>query len=204
MVASEVLGMIKDTLLSCAAIVTGVVAILGLKSWRRELHGRAGFEVARSLMRVAYRLREEIQSSRSRIINNSEFPLDYNSLGSNDAQQKADAWAHVYNKRWQPVRAALLVFDQSVLEAAALWGHEIQEKTDKLRKCAEDLRIAMEAIIGDKASSGADFAIDKPWAEQMRSVAHASRADTGNPFTKQIADAITDIEAIATPHLRRS
>jgi gas vesicle protein len=204
MEASEVFDIVKDVVLSCAAIATAIVAILGLKSWSRELRGRASFETAKSLVRATYRLRDELQSCRSPFVTSSEFPDDYDVSGPKSAQQQANAWAHVYNTRWHPVRDAALAFGPTVLEAEALWGHEIREKADELRQCARNLQVAMEATIDDKAHSGTDFASDKDFARHMRSVTHASRDDRDNLLTKKIEDAVAAIEAIAKPHLKRS
>lgn len=204
MAVSEILEITKDVALSCAAIVTAIVAILGLKSWSRELHGKAGFDTARLLIKATYRLRDEVQSCRSPFVSGSEFPEGYSALGSKDAKQEADAWAHVYNGRWRPVLEALRAFDPTVLEAEALWGHEIRERADELRQCARNLQVAMEATIDDMAQSGAVFASDKDFAKRMRSTVSASRNDKDNALTKKIDGAVAAIEAVARPHLKRT
>jgi len=43
---------VKDIVLGLAAIVTATVAWLGLQSWRKELRGKADFDVARGLLRA--------------------------------------------------------------------------------------------------------------------------------------------------------
>lgn len=204
MTAPEILSMVKDVVLACAGAITATVAILGLKNWSRELRGKAEFDVARALIRSTYRLRDEIQSSRSPFVSGHEFPEDYGSPGPKTSQQEAEAWAHVYNNRWRPVREALLDFESHVLEAEALWGREVREKADDLRQCARNLQVAMEAVIDDKVHHGENFSSDKQFGKEMRSTVSASRHDKNNTLTQKIGDAITAIEAIARPHLKRS
>lgn len=68
---------IKDIALSGAAITTATVAILGLKSWSRELKGKAEFEVGRALILATYKLRDELKYARSPCTSGYEFPEDY-------------------------------------------------------------------------------------------------------------------------------
>lgn len=204
MTAPEILSIVKDVVLACAGAITAIVAILGLKNWSRELRGRAEFDAARSLIRSMYRLRDEIQSSRSPFISGHEFPEDYGLPGARTSEQEAQAWAHVYNNRWKPVREAVLDFESHVLEAEALWGRDVREKADGLRQCAINLQVAMEAVIDDKAHGGENFSSDKQFGKDMRSIVSASRQDKDNTLTQKISAAITSIEAIARPHLKRS
>jgi hypothetical protein len=204
MTGPEILSMVKDVFLACAAAVTATVALLGLKSWSRELRGKAEFDVARSLIRSTYRLRDEIQSSRSPLVSGHEFPADYGSSGQKTPEQEALGWAQVFSNRWQPVREALLDFESHSLEAEAFWGPEVRQRADDLRQCARNLQVAMEAVVGDKASDGRDFSSDEQFGKEMRSAVYASRSDKSNPLTQKINGAIEAIEAIAKPHLKRS
>jgi hypothetical protein len=204
MTAPEILSMVKDVVLACAGATTATVAIFGLKNWSRELRGRAEFDTARSLIRSMYRLRDEIQSSRSPFVSGHEFPEDYGSPGARTSEQEAQAWARVYSNRWNPVRDALVDFESHVLEAEALWGREVRERADDLRQCARNLQVAMEAVIDDKVQGGENFRSDKQFGKEMRSTVSASRHDKDNALTQKISDAITSIEAIARPHLKRS
>ena len=64
---SEIIGCIKDIIIALAAITTAAVAIYGITSWRRELSGKANFEVARNLAKAIYLLRDEISYCRDPI-----------------------------------------------------------------------------------------------------------------------------------------
>lgn len=155
----EIITVVKDVLLGLAAATTAVVAVLGLRKWRQELEGKAQFEVARSLIRATYRLRDEIRNCRNPFYTAYEYPADYKGgLGAqHSSEEEARAWMHIYKNCWAPVWTALQEFDSHTLEAEALWGSAMRAKTDALRKCVRELNAAIDAVIRDKASGGEDF-----------------------------------------------
>ncbi len=159
----EIITASRDILIGAAAIVTAIVAICGLKSWSRELKGKAEFEIARSLIRATYKLREALRSSRSPFTSAGEFPENY-SLKDRTPKKEAEAWAFVFKKRWEPVSTALQEFEAQALEAEALWGTKIKRKTDELRQCATELQVSMQAMIDDKVSDGEEFKSDPEYA----------------------------------------
>ena len=151
-----IITLTKDILVGLAAIITASVAIIGLNKWKQELKGKANFEAARSLIQATYKLRDAISICRSSFMRGSEFPEGYTFgvSGAHSPEEHGQAYAHVYQKRWEPVMLAFQDFDTSTLEAEALWGVQIRSKTDELRQCMAELRGSIEAVIWDKASGG--------------------------------------------------
>ncbi len=205
MTVPELITAIKDVLLGVAGATTATVAVIGLKNWRRELKGKAEFEVARNLIRATYKLRDELQNCRSPFISANEFPEGYEGeLGKSSPLEAAQAWAYVYKARWLPVWSDIQEFDSHTLEAEALWGNAIRTRTDGLRQCVRELNIAIDAVISDKANGGEDFKADRELGKNMRSTVSASSYDENNALSKKIVSAIVAIEEHIRPHLRRS
>ena len=200
----EYITAFKDIFLSLAAITTSIVAVVGLKNWSRELRGKADFEVARALIRAVYKLRDEIRYARSPWTFPSEFPEGYSLIPSNKTDQnEAEAWSYVFTNRWKNVAEAVQEFEVQVLEAEALWGSEIKTKANALRNCATSLRVAMEAMVDDKASGGENFKSDKNFAKSIKAEVWAMKEDE-NELSRKICDAVSAIEAEVRPHLKRS
>jgi hypothetical protein len=200
----EIVTLIKDLALSGAAIVTATVAIRGLKSWNRELKGKAAFEVARALARSTYKLRDAIKGCRSPVVIAAEFPDGFDAgRGKRAGPEVAEAYAHVYNNRFGQVWGALQEFDTNTLEAEALWGNDVRANTDALRHCVVELRTAIDAFIGDKESGGRDFSQDAKFAIGVRSTVSNYSGDE-NELTKKVVAAIQNIEGVVRPHLKRA
>ena len=52
----EAASIVKDILVSISAIIVAGAAIWGLRTWRKELTGKAKFDIARNIMRLALKL----------------------------------------------------------------------------------------------------------------------------------------------------
>lgn len=203
MTIPEVVSIVKDILLAAAAVTTGTVAVLGLNNWSTELRGKTKFEAARNLMRATYRVRDELQKGRSPFVSASEFPSDYVGPRDATAEQQAEAWRFVYSKRWAPVLEALQEFEIHVLETEALWGSEIRAKADGLRRCAVKLQTAMQAFIDNKAHRSENFRADKEFAKEVESDLYDCNENKINSLGNEIKVAVTAIENVVKPHLRR-
>lgn len=205
MSTAELIKTVSDVVVALAAAVTACVAIYGVRSWARELHGRARFEVARSLAKAMYKLRDAIRVARTPLIASSEFPEGYRSSigGKADPEVEAKAYGHVFSARWEPIWSAYQEFDAQTLEAEALWGSAIRTKTDNLRALVRKLRAAMEAFVSNASSGGEDFRSDQAFGKQIRSEVFATSSDDKNEFSKSVAAAVESVEKELLPHLRR-
>lgn len=205
MSCAETVSAVSDAILALAGVVTAGVAIYGVKSWARELRGRATFDVARSLARATYKLRESIRQARSPLIRAHEFPEDYDrAANKRSAESEGRAYAHIFTKRLAPVWTAYEEFDAQTLEAEALWGSAIREKTDQLRALVRKLSAAAEAYIDNEASGEENFSSDRDFGRQIRSEVFASPSQKDNELTNSIAAAVAAIENELRPHLRQA
>ncbi|PTR07103.1 hypothetical protein C8R32_10859 [Nitrosospira sp. Nsp5] len=200
----EVFSILKDILVGIAAATTAVVAVKGLRSWSRELKGKAEFEAARGLALATYKLRDSLRDCRSPLYLVSEL-ADYNPAAwSGPNQEEADQFAYIYENRFAPVLTAVQQFDSYVLEAEALWGSKIKSKTDQLRACVQELNSAMAADIANKRSQGEDFKSDRDFAKQTKEKVTYLPDDETNVFSKRVRNAVEQIEGQLLPHLRRN
>ncbi len=204
MSTTEIITAIKDIALSGAAITTATVAILGLKSWSRELKGKAEFEVGRALILATYKLRDELKYARSPWISGYEFPEDYPRNSSDRTPDiEANAYAHIYAKRWKPVAEAIQGFETQALEGEALWGNPMREKTNEMKQCVRNLQVSIDAFIHNKAADGESFKNDREFGKSIQSDVWAGNDDK-NKLTIQITKAVQALEEGIRPHLKRS
>jgi hypothetical protein len=203
MTPPELAAVLKDAVLAGVGVASVTVAALGLSTWNRQLRGQAEFDVARALARATYSLRQELWICRVPLVRAREFPEGYVGAIRNDPLKEAEAWAYVYDQRWQPLSAAWQQFDSCTLEAEAVWGSAVRATTDKLRQCLGELRAAMESSVDNARSEGRTFRDDPDFGKTIRQVLHGTPTKAGNSFTERIDGAINAIEAMARPHLRR-
>ncbi|QBZ84062.1 hypothetical protein GHNINEIG_02137 [Hydrogenovibrio crunogenus] len=202
--AVDIFSIIKDIALSAAACTTAYVAYNGVEKWQKELKGKANFEVARDLAKTLYSLRDEISYCRSPFVAAQEFPESYvieQSKRKLTPEEKGQAWAYVYTKRWEPVSSAIQAFDAATLEAEAIWGQEIKEKANKLRQCTRSLEVDIEAFIENEYSGGKHFK-DREFGKKVRQSISDTKSKE-NELTQRINKAIEGIELEIKPHLSR-
>jgi hypothetical protein len=150
-------------------------------------------------------LRDQISYCRSPFTAAAEFPEDYykGELGrKHSAEEEGQAWAYIYSQRWEPVGTAIQSFDAATLEAEALWGKPIKDKTLELRKCVRSLQVDIESFIRNKYSGGANFK-DGEFGRKVEEGIWDIKSEK-NELTQRINKAIEDIEAEIRPHLSRS
>ena len=195
----ELITAFKDICLSVAAIVTASVAIWGLKSWKKELSGKADFDVARGLIRATYKLRDEISYGRNPFTSAHEFPEGYDPLNKTPENQ-SEAWAYVFTNRWKPIAESVQEFDAQTLEAEALWGNDIKNMAFELRRCTSTLRVAMEEVVSNEASVNSHFESDEEFRKKIRSEVWAGwGGDNGNDeLGERIDNSIKQINNDAT------
>jgi len=200
----ECVSALSDLALAVAALITAGTAVLGLRSWRREVHGRARFEAARGLARATYALRNELERVRSPFISATEFPEGYFSRASTaTADENAKAYSHLFARRWEPLWQALKDFDAQTLEAEVFWGQQARTASDSLIRAVTQLQAATESFIANEQAGNMDFETDRDFGMRVRQDLFASRGNAENELSKHIAKAVAAIEALLTTHLMR-
>jgi hypothetical protein len=190
---------IKDIILSVAAIVTVCLAIYGVKSWRRELAGKTKFDAAKRQLQATFKIREAFWSARSRFIAAAEFPPGYGgTLDQPTDEKQFEAFLHVYRKRWEPLWDAIQEFDVAALESEVLWGESVKQKTDQIRACISTYRNSIDFEL-NHIRAGRD--IDDDFSKKIRQDIAASRDDE-DPLSVEMRTAINQIEEVLKPHLK--
>lgn len=68
----QYIATIKDVVTIISIIIGGVVAILGLRTWRRQLTGIAQYELGKRLLKATYKLRNAVDDFRRETITAKE------------------------------------------------------------------------------------------------------------------------------------
>jgi len=130
-VDAELVSLVSDIALGISAVVVAVVAFFGLRTWRKELTGKAKFDVARNVMLLGFKLRENFKWAR----NPGGWSWEYanRTRQENESPELSavlDQW-YAKNQRLQ-----LLVENLQKLEEAA-WEAEILLNEDS-GKCVQE------------------------------------------------------------------
>ena len=125
MICAEIISIIKDIILSFAAIIGTLVAVKGLSTWRRQLTGQSEYELARRILVNLFKYRDAINGVRYPVISEFPSPPEEESKNMNLIQRQFYGTFKVYQTRWDKVREQKASLYVELLEAEALWGKEL-------------------------------------------------------------------------------
>lgn len=194
------------------ALVAGIAACRALNTWRANLKGEARFDVAKRLLSAAHDFAEKFHGARSRGILEPEL-TDVLSNPQASASQRADAYEHAFDARWEPVRAAGANMLVLMPEARAMLPAGTAEAAEALLELANRLRAAMQtyaSYVRDYGMGGSDPdqhpKIDAEWLRVRKEVhsSHPRRTpEPDNPLTQDFVKRYTALLELLKPLVER-
>jgi len=140
-------------------VITAIFAYKGLKVWKHQLIVKKQFEAVCSLAEATYNLRQQFKIVRNNYLEDVEGAGKKNNC---------EWYAKEFNERWKPFSEALKSFQLHAYKAEVFWGESIRNKTDKVQKCAEELRQSTRFYLNNEKADGEDFKNDKEYGKKIR------------------------------------
>ena len=108
-------------------VVTGACVVIGLRSWRNEMKGRARYEAAKQFVAGAYRIRDAINRARSAYMAAEEWqdrqPVEGEMANEARVAESYFAYARRFNQVLDEVRG----WYPALVQAEALFGSRVKE-----------------------------------------------------------------------------
>lgn len=130
---------ISDIIVGLSAVVVAVFAALGLNAWRRELTGKAKFELAKRLVFLAIKLKAGFGWARRWDTYSGEYASRERRRDESQEESRVlDEW-YARERRLERLRPDLAELEQ------AGWEAEILLEEDKSKQVQEVVRVFREA-----------------------------------------------------------
>jgi hypothetical protein len=196
----------KDAITGLAAITATVIAIIGLRSWKKQLKGRTEYDLARRLLKAVYRVRDEIEALRMPLIYVGEVRQGLNDIGINAERNEKHyggrAESLVYQSRWRRLHVALSDLQVELLEAEVSWGDEIMKRQDLLRECVASLFLNVYRRLWQIDDSRM-YEVDSETQKEIDRILYKSISNPeADPFGDEIKRSIEHIEEYVKPYLK--
>ncbi len=197
---------IREVMLTAAAVVGAIVAVLGLKTWRKQLRGRTEYDLARRMLRAALEVREGIRAARSHIISPAEMEAALRSSGLGDEEIRKQmlqpkSTIAVYNVRWKRVAEAVSNLQVEALEAEVLWGVVVKDQLKPLYDAVASLRVMLNRYF--RAESGHGPPLIGAKLQEVHDIMHETSDDPKeDKFTARVHSGIKQLEEFLKPKLR--
>jgi hypothetical protein len=191
-----------------AALVAAWVAWKGLQAWRVQLHGKTEYDLARRVLRAVFKVRDQIAFVRHPFVAVGETIEAYRAAGIDLAdvdllKDDKRATQLVYQKRWQPLAAAVSDLSVEILEAEVLWGRSSRDLEADLRKLVAELNTAVTLYHRDihVQHGDAERAIKaSERLENWSAIVYGGVSD--DVFAKRVESVVDRLEAMLRPHLK--
>lgn len=191
---------VKDVILSCAALVAAYVGCRGLNTWRRQLHGDIEYQAARNTLTTVYELRDAICYVRNPLMSlhrEASIPAETPTNLSPD-KKLWNAKIQEFERRWEPVQKAITRLDTSKLELETLWGEKIRNKLSSLKGLTVELLGCVEDYLEDDRPNN-NQRLEKESLNRLRRIVYRTQKD--DEFEGRIQKAIREIEDELRPHI---
>lgn len=194
----------KDIVLGLSAASAAIFAYLGLSAWKKELKGKAEYQLAKDVLKSVYRVREAFKIVRNPAIYQYEYPEELQGHhGHLKPESDYEGTAHVYEKRWESMVKAFSELEEQHLDAQVEWGSEFQNKIVRLRTCRVDLMIAIQQMLERKKNPRAGAPNTAEEQSEKRSVLYNLGTESKyDKFTPEIDEAINEFEQWLRPYIK--
>ena len=198
MVPPDIFQIVKDCLTGAAAVTGATVAVLGLRTWKRQLRGNAEYDVARRLLRAAYKIRDAISSVRQPFMSMGEVSAAVRET----AQEPRGYNRAVFEVRWKEVLEAGNELRVAELEGEVLWGNPLKTALAPLEERITELSRALSEFLRYDSKDdldGVQRAIKDKHGEVVYDRGSPDRPDT---FTEAINGSVDQLEIFLRPKLK--
>ncbi len=140
----EFVTFVKDLLVTLSTLVVIGATIYGLRKWRSEYTWKIKFEIARRMVLLAFRFRDEFQQAR----NSFTFPGESTDRpkGDDETPNESNLLDEYYARkvRLSPLSKTLQELKQACWEIEAVSGEHFWELVQPLNDTTKDLFVSIE------------------------------------------------------------
>lgn len=200
----EAMAALRELVLIAASSIAAVVALLGLRTWKKQLKGRTDYELARRLLKSAYAVRDALQIVRHPWMSSEEMTA---ALAAEGVESKGLSQVELgdrgafaaYKCRWQKVSEELSGLKVEAFEAEAIWGPKVREACSNLNQHANKLLVSLQLFLRHRGNWTESGLGSEEYNRIRRLVYSAYEPDE---FGAELNGHVETIEEIAKPRLR--
>lgn len=205
MTCTEIVALLKDLVLSGAAITGAVVAVKGLGTWQRQLKGQSEYELSRRILVSVFKYRDAINGVRHPAMRAYEMPLppEDEAAKMSPEQIRLYGTSKAYQARWDKVQAERTSLYADLLEAEAIWGAELKQLFKKVFDLEHELFTRIRhyiELINPDTSEAKKEAITKI-NNKARDIMYDDLGEEPDEYKKDLISAIEQIEKYLKPKL---
>jgi hypothetical protein len=203
---AQVVSILKDVVVACAAVTGATVAVLGLKTWRRQLQGQAQYELARRYLRAVLNVRDAIRGVRAPFMSAGEIFAAMKEAGLDpdaDRREHLKQQRAAYSVRMNRLNQARSDLRVEALEAEVLWGKAAQELLLPLDRAIGELFASLYRYLDSQEPNASSSERQRDLQAELRGVVYQMSDDPKeDKFGATVQSAVDSVERFVSPHLQ--
>ncbi len=202
---TEIVTLLKDLVLSGAAITGAVVAVKGLGTWQRQLKGQSEYDLSRRILVSVFKYRDAIDGVRHPAMWAYEMPSPPEEEAKKMSREQISFYGTLkaYQARLDKVQAQRISLYADLLEAEAIWGVELKQLFKRVFDLEHELFTRIRhylELINPDTSDAKKEAITKIY-NKARDIMYDDLNEEPDEYKKDIISAIEQIEKYLKPKL---
>lgn len=205
--SADTVSIIKDVLVALTAVVVAGGAVYGLSTWRRELRGKAKFDVARNVMFYAFKLSADFKYARSPLTSSHEWSGRQRADSESSQEARVLDEGYARSLRLQPLVENLVNSQEAAWEAEIVLdenaGRLVSEAVTLLRKSYAELSSAIHSYFDarlEEARGNPQGDDDhRKWLIGLRNAIYSIGDDN---LSRDIEQAIDQLSSALKPYVR--
>jgi hypothetical protein len=187
---------LADVIQALPAWIGALCAVAGLMTWQYQLHYKENYQLARRLLRAAYRYRDSINHARS--------PFSFGTASSDGEESSYKSREHkAWSNRFESINAAKRELLAELLEAEVVLGRKFTIKLKNLFECDKTLYGCILEHI-DSIGDPPDIELNAKEARAARRKIMFAGLGYQDEFSLRVAHALEAFERELRPMLGRA
>lgn len=202
---AELVSLLSDIAIGVAAVVVAAVSVFGLRTWRKELTGKAKFNVARNVMLLAFKLKADFQRATNLMTRPGEFVDRPHGENESPGESRVlDEW-YARQRRLQPLVEDLQKLQTAGWEAEILLGEDLGKSVSEaigiFGHSYAELATAIESYFEEtyREARGTSENIDQGWLKGLRETIYSI---PGRGLLKQIDEATAQLASTLKAYVK--
>lgn len=202
---AEYLTLGKDVVATIAPVATFIVALLGLKTWKRQLKGQSEYELSKRMIVNILKYRDAIHSVRSPSIwpEKEHLPSADERAAMSDEEIRYYWIEKAYQSRWNNLLEKKVLVDVASIEMEALCGDKVKNLINPIYSLERELWVALKCHLETLNPNVNNPRKQSLQAEMTKRRDIVYRVDENNPdeYERELVNSIDELILYIKPML---
>jgi len=201
---AELVSIASDIAIGVSALIVAGVAFFGVRTWRKELTGKAKFDIARNVLLLGLKLKADFELARNPFTYSTEYAgRSRQENEPSNISQVLDEW-YARSNRLKPLQEDLVKIQEACWEAEILVGEDVSKRVSEAVGVYIHSYADLSAAIYSHFEVRRETSASAPYKDQnwLRELHKTIYSGTKDDFSKQIEEATNSLKTALQAYVK--